>query len=188
MTQKGRRTRRTYFERHHQLHCHELAKLVEMSTKQQKINEHINYKMIRKMIFKKVYMIGWWCWWMAQWVKIGKISAKNECMEVSPGSHFCCEDVLMQKKCTNNSASFQKDIFFLRQLLSDIIINEVPFKIALFNYFYRTMDKSRLRWATTTYLFGCIPQSLFWIWVMSSSQIQKSNKNSYYMNDRDSSC
>ena len=79
MTQKGRRTRRTYFERHHQLHCHELAKLVEMSTKQQKINEHINYKMIRKMIFKKVYMIGWW--WMAQWVKIGKIRAKNECRQ-----------------------------------------------------------------------------------------------------------
>ena len=38
---------------------------------QQKINEHINYKMIRKTIFKKVYMIGWW--WMAQWVRNGKI-------------------------------------------------------------------------------------------------------------------
>ena len=126
MTQKGRRTRRTYFERHHQLHCHELAKLVEMSTKQQKINEHINYKMIRKMIFKKVYMIGWRWWWMAQWVTIGKISAKND----------CCEDVLMQKNCTNNSVPFQKDIPFLRQLLSDIIIiNEIPFQIELFSYF-----------------------------------------------------
>ena len=52
------------------------------------------------------------------------------------GSHFCCEDVLMQKNCTNNSVPFQKDIPFLRQLLSDIIIiNEIPFQIELFSYF-----------------------------------------------------
>ena len=27
------------------------------------------------------------------------------------GSHFCCEDVLMQKNCTNNSVPFQRHIF-----------------------------------------------------------------------------
>ena len=59
MTQKGRRTRRTYFERHHQLHCHELAKLVEMSTNSKKLMSISTTKWSGRWSLKKfIWLVG----------------------------------------------------------------------------------------------------------------------------------